>query len=44
VGWPQCMEVTIRSKKAFMDRRKQGWAIFNKFDKTSMLSKALAGF
>jgi hypothetical protein len=44
VRWPQRMEVAVRSEKADMDGRNQGWAIFNKYYKTGILSKAIIRF
>jgi hypothetical protein len=38
------MEVYVRSEKAVMDGRNQGWAIYNKFYKTGILGKAVLGF
>jgi hypothetical protein len=38
------MEVVVCFEKAVMDGRNQGWAIFNKFCETGMLSKAVLGF
>jgi len=35
------MEVAVRSGKAVMDGRNQGWAIFNKYYKSGIFSKAV---